>query len=70
VTTDNAPTELGIPRLALSDSEAAKCLGVGKTKLRELIAAGDLRTFRIDRRLLVPVAEIEAFIVRRMAEAS
>jgi excisionase family DNA binding protein len=48
--------------LALPVRDAARTLGIGTTKLRELIASGRLRAVRIDRRLLVPRAAIEDFL--------
>ena len=39
-------------------------LGIGKTKLDELIAAGDLETIRIGRRPLVLNPSINALVAR------
>jgi len=57
-------------RLAFPVAETALLLGIGKTKTRELIAAGELGSIRTGRRLLVPRSEIEAYIARRLANAS
>jgi excisionase family DNA binding protein len=56
-------------RLAFPVGEAALLLGIGKTKTRELIASGELRSIRTGRRLLVPRSEIEAYIARRLVGA-
>jgi excisionase family DNA binding protein len=49
----------------LHDSKAAAArLGIGTTKLRELIAAGEVRTVRIGTRLLIPDSECVAFVDR------
>ncbi len=56
-------------RLAFPVGEAALLLGIGKTKTRELIGSGELRSIRTGRRLLVPRSEIEAYIVRRLIDA-
>ena len=45
-----------------SQAEAGKMLAIGKTKLGELIAHGDLETIRIGTRRLVKIAS-----VRRLA---
>ena len=46
--------EVTAPRLAYSVSEAAKVIGVGKTKLLELMRAGDgPRSFKLGRRRLI-----------------
>ena len=45
-----------------SQAEAGKMLAIGKTKLGELIAKGDLETIRIGARRLVKIAS-----VRRLA---
>lgn len=52
-------------RLALPVREAAHALGIGTTKLRELIASGELGHLRVARRLLVPREELEAYIKRQ-----
>jgi excisionase family DNA binding protein len=53
-------------RLAHPVPETAELIGCGTTKTRELIANGELRAIRIDRRLLVPRSEIEQFIARKL----
>jgi len=52
-----------VPRLALSRSEAARALGVSVDFLEEHVLA-DLRMVRRGRRCLIPVAELERWIVR------
>ena len=49
-------------RLLLSDIEAARALGLGKTKLRELLAQGAIRSVRVGRRRLVPVQALKDFV--------
>lgn len=56
-------------RLAFPVAEAALLLGIGKTKTRELIASGELRSIRAGRRVLVPRSEIEAYISRGLVDA-
>lgn len=43
---------------------ATRMLGIGKTKLYELIAEGELETIRIGRRTLILQASIDALIQR------
>lgn len=40
-------------KLALSINDACKTLGIGRTKLYELIGSGKLKARRIDRRTLI-----------------
>jgi excisionase family DNA binding protein len=45
----------------LSIPEAAEQLGIGTTKVKQLIAAGRLASVTIGRRRLVPIASVHAF---------
>jgi excisionase family DNA binding protein len=47
--------------LLYSVEEAARILGFGTTKFRELLADGVIQTKRVGRRVLVPRAELERF---------
>lgn len=42
--------------------DAAKAIGIGTTKLYELINAGQLRTVRLGRRVLVPTESIRKLV--------
>jgi excisionase family DNA binding protein len=53
-----------------SISEAARSLGVGRTKLYELIAKRELVSIRIGTRRLVKVDSIEALIERATGGAA
>jgi excisionase family DNA binding protein len=49
----------------LSIPAAGKSLGgLGRTKIYELIAAGELRTVKIGRRRLVPASAIAEYVAR------
>ena len=48
--------------LLVTAQEAADVLGVGRTKLYELINRGELRPVHIGRSLRLPVAELERFV--------
>ena len=49
-------------RRVLSVPEAAEVLGISRSTAYELVAAGELRSFRLGRRVLVPLPAIEALI--------
>ncbi|MGH8972791.1 MAG: helix-turn-helix domain-containing protein [Acidimicrobiia bacterium] len=50
--------------LLLSIQEAGRALGIGRSKMYELIAAGELETVHIGRAVRVPVDAIEEFVAR------
>lgn len=52
-------------RRVFSVTEAAAVLGIGRSKLYELIAAGELRTIHIGRLCKVPVDAIDEFLATR-----
>jgi excisionase family DNA binding protein len=54
--------------LALSVEEAAESLRLGRTKLFELMADGQLRSIKVGRRRLVPVSALEQFIAQRLTD--
>lgn len=47
-----------------SVSDAAKALGVGRTKLYDMLAKGELLSMQIGTRRLVKIASIKALIAR------
>lgn len=49
---------LAVEAILCSQVEASKMLAIGKTKLSELIAHGELETIRIGTRRLVKIASI------------
>ncbi len=49
-------------KLLLSAEEAASRLGVGRTTIFGLLAAGDLQSLKIGRRRLIPTAALAAFV--------
>ena len=50
--------------LLLSIQEAGRALGIRRSKMYELIAAGELETVHVGRAVRVPVDAIEAFVAR------
>jgi excisionase family DNA binding protein len=63
-----APVESGA-RL-IRPEQAAVLLGIGRTKLYELMARGELESVTIDRRRLVPVDAVEEFVQRLRVSAA
>ena len=49
-------------RLTLRKSEAARALGISERTLHNLLKSGQIGYFKLNRAVLIPVAEIEAFI--------
>lgn len=54
-------------KLALSPDEARRALGLGRTTIYTLLTTGKLRAVRVNRRLLVPVSEIQRFLSESIA---
>lgn len=50
--------------------DAAKALGVGRTKLYDMLAKGELLSMQIGTRRLVKIASIKALIARAIGGAS
>ncbi|RIK08052.1 MAG: transcriptional regulator [Acidobacteria bacterium] len=50
--------------------EAARRLGLGRTKLYDLIGSGALRTVTVGRRRLVPVAALDELVADLLAGES
>jgi excisionase family DNA binding protein len=51
-------------------ASAAGVLGLGRTKLHELIAAGEVRSVKIGRRRLIPMAALDEYVARLQRAAS
>lgn len=51
-----------MPRLLLTVPEAAEALAISRSKLYELIAAGLVRSVRIDGSRRIPVEALESYI--------
>lgn len=54
-----------VERLAVRIPEAAGMLSIGRSKLYQLIAAGDLKTVKVGRGTRVVVASIREFVARQ-----
>ena len=56
--------------LLLTPVEAARALGIGRTKVYELIATGRLRSVRLDGCHRIPRDELAAFVARLAEDAA
>lgn len=54
---------------ALSMAAVSSRLGLGLSNIKNRVASGEIRSFKVGRRVLIPFEEIDAFISRRMAES-
>jgi excisionase family DNA binding protein len=54
-------------RVSVEPLVAAEMLGIGRTMVFELLRRGDLPSYTIGRRRLIPVAAIERFVEERVA---
>ena len=57
-------------KLLLTVPEAAKALGISRSKLYQLISAGVVRSVRIDCSRRVPVESLIAYVKQLMEEAA
>lgn len=55
--------------LAYSVEDAAAVLGIGRSAMFELLAAGEIKSFLVKRRRLVSRAALEAFVARQERKA-
>ena len=53
------------PRLTVRIADATRMLGIGRSKLYELIAAGEVETIKLGTATLIIVDSIYALILRR-----
>lgn len=54
----------------LRPPEVARQLGLGRSKVYELMARGELRPVHIGRAVRVPAAEVAAFVARLQAQTA
>ena len=62
--------ESGVPVLLVCPEDAARVLGVGRTKVYELIRSGALRSVRVGGLRRVPVAALDEFVARLETDAA
>lgn len=58
-----------VERLLLRVPEAAAALGVGRSTVYELLAAGELKSVHIGRAVRIPMVELKSWVERRAREA-
>jgi excisionase family DNA binding protein len=61
----DAVPNAGVAPLLLGVCDAAQVLGIGRSTLYELIAAGEIEVVHIGRSARVPVVALQAFVDRR-----
>ncbi|MBW8487251.1 helix-turn-helix domain-containing protein [Actinomadura parmotrematis] len=59
-----------MPKLLLTVPEAAKALAISRSKLYELLAAGAIRSVRVDGSRRVPLSALNAYIDSLLEEAA
>ena len=57
-------------QLAHSPESAARRLGIATRTFYDLIAKGEIRSFKSGKRRLIPEAELRAYIDRKMCEVA
>jgi excisionase family DNA binding protein len=62
--------ESALPVLLVSPEDAARVLGVGRTKVYELMRSGALRSVRVGGLRRIPVAALAEFVARLEADAA
>ncbi len=60
---------LATPTLAVSPAEAARLVGIGKTKLYDALGDGSLRSLKIGSRRLVMVEDLHAWLIAHHTRA-
>ena len=50
--------------LMVSIKEAADAIGVGRTRMYELLAAGSIPARKCGRRVLIPISELEGYVAK------
>jgi excisionase family DNA binding protein len=53
-------------RLLLRPDEAAELIGVGRSKVYEMLATGELPSVRVGGRLRVPLNELREWVAQRV----
>jgi len=64
------PKHHNLPKLLVHVDEASDALSIGRTRIFALMASGELASVRVGRSRLIPVAALEEYAERLVAEAS
>jgi excisionase family DNA binding protein len=67
---DRRPDPVDVEPLVVKPKIAWKMLGCGNTRGYELLAAGELESYKDGRSRKITVASIKAFVARQLAAAS
>ena len=62
--------ENGLPVLLVGPEDVTRVLGIGRTKVYELIRSGALRSVRVGGLRRVPVAALDEFVARLETDAA
>jgi len=54
-------------RLAVAPAEAARILGLGKTRFYELLAANEIASIKLGTRRLIRISDLEDWLARQVA---
>lgn len=68
--TDTKNTNTDAGRLLLTPLEAAAVLGISRTRIFALIAAGTVESVQLGRSRRIPVAALEEFVARLRDESA
>jgi excisionase family DNA binding protein len=55
-------------KLAYSVDEACSALSIGRTAVFDLLRRGEIASVKVGRRRLIPVASLDAYLARLVAE--
>jgi excisionase family DNA binding protein len=56
-------------RLLLRPTEAAEVIGIGRSKMYELLARGEMPSMRVGGSLRVPLAQLREWVDRKVEES-
>lgn len=62
--------ESTVPLLLVSSEDAARALGIGRTKVYELMRSGELRSVKFGGLRRIPVTALAEFVARLEKEAA
>lgn len=57
-----------IPTLAIGIEDAARSIGVARSAIYEIVARGEIPSFKLGRRRMILMRELDAYINRMAAE--
>ena len=60
----HSPALFGLRPISVRVREACRLTGIGRSKLYELIGAGEIEVFKVGTSTLIPMERLEAFITK------